>query len=54
MELLNIPVSKFLPVRPQIAVWLLSKISFVNSNLLIKGGHKDLNNFGDMLAVKIV
>jgi len=54
MELLNCPVSKPGPVRSQIAVGLLSKISSVNSNLLIKGRHKDLNSFGDMLTVRIV
>ena len=45
---------KFLPVLKQIAVWLVSKTSFVNGNLLIKSVHKDLNNFGELLAIKII
>ncbi len=54
MELLICPASRFLSVRPQIATWLVSKTSFVNGNLLIGGKNEDLNNFRELLQVKIV
>ena len=54
MELLNCPVSKFIPVIPQIAVWSVHKVTFASGNLAIDGRCEDLNNFRELLWALII
>ena len=51
MELLKSTASKFIPAILQIWVWSVPKTSYVNGNLSIKGGYKDLHKFRVLMRV---